>query len=130
MNRLLASLVALVLLVSPVTKAMAGCCPEMVHAAFAVPENAGAEVPPCHSDMSMDMDMDMDMHAAMMDQVEPADHANACGHSVDCCGAIAALVVEINPMLAREPGYARSPQPEYAPLAKHPEALLRPPSIG
>lgn len=122
MSRLLASLVALVLLVSPVTQAMAGCCPEMTHTA--VPETTEAEMPPCHGDM------EMSMSASTMDHTKPADRANTCGHSVDCCGAVAALVVETHPILAKEPGYARSPQPKYAPLAEHPESLLRPPCIG
>ncbi len=123
MTRFLASLVAFVLLVSPAAKALAGCCPEMAHAAMEMAQNTLPEAPPCHADAGMSMGEPTAEAPAI------SDHATSCGHAVDCCGAVAALVVDLHPLLVIGLADVRAPQPEYAPLTKHPETLLRPPSI-
>ncbi len=117
MNRLLASLIALVLLVSPVAKVVASCCPDMQTPELALP-TATAEMPPCHGDMEMPTAV----------AAEPM-HAD-CGHTAGCCDVVAALLIDVSVPLTSHTGYSRALQPVYAVQAKRPDNLRRPPSIG
>ncbi len=120
MNRLLASLIALVLLVSPVAKVMASCCPQMAEQSMAMPA-AQADMPPCHGEMST-------VSAAPVESMGSDGLMGDCGHAASCCDAVAALVIDFPLPLAAVAPEVRAPQPESAAQAKRPENLFRPPS--